>query len=80
MRARMASGSKFTLVMVAKRFWVIRWFVRRETAAPSARSLTATAARPFVTYTSRSCRAAVSGVLPQTPARVQPLQPAVSWH
>ena len=36
------------------------------------------ALRPLLTYTSKSCMAATDGVLPQTPERVQPLQPAVS--
>ena len=47
---------------------------------PSRRSAVVTADSPLLTYTSRSCMAATSGCLPQTPTIVQPLQPAVSWH
>jgi len=76
----MASLSKLALVMVVNRFQVMRWLTWGSTALPSARSRVVTAERPLVTQTSRSCMAATSGVFPQTPDRVQPVQPAVSWH
>ena len=80
MARTIASLSKLALVMVMNRLTVTRWLTSAGTALPSARNLVVTADSPFVANTSRSCIAATSGFLPQTPQIVQPLQPAVSWH
>ena len=73
-----ANFDEEAIVMVMNRFKVIRWFTSAGTSLPSALNCVVIADSPFVKWTSRSCMAAVSGFLPQTPICVQPAQPAVS--
>ena len=73
------SSSKFPLVIVAKSAPVRNLPAARKSSLPST-ALSAGIETPFETNMRRSCRADVSGRLPQTPAFVHPVFPAVSWH
>ena len=74
--ARIAASSKLTLVSVVNRPSAMRlWAVRVRFPVSSTAS-----AKRINSYTSSSCKRAVSGCFPQTPVRTQPLLPAVCWH
>jgi len=72
--------SKLTLVRVEKMAALKNSLMVSSTMPAVALACVAMPASPLSRYSSRSCSAAVSGVLPQTPTVVQPTPLVVCSH